>query len=226
MSDASAFALRLVRGAVGGIRERMADRLAELRAQVVDREVDLQVVLQHVVDEAARALDADRGTLWLADNARGELTSIAGYHPELPELKMPMREGVAGFVARTGTVLNVPRRDPRFAPRIDASTGYRTETLLAAPVIADGRTLGVLQVLNHRGGPFDAAHEDALVAIGQELAALLGESSLRSQLAPGARQPLAFAFNHIVGSSPAMEQVYARTRRAAATDATVLIRGE
>src|SRR5262249_4076302 len=55
-------------------------------------------------------LDADRATLFLVDSERGELWSkVAQHQGERPlEIRVPMDRGVAGHVARTGRILNVP----------------------------------------------------------------------------------------------------------------------
>ncbi len=205
------------------------DVLDELRGQLQHKQVDLDVVLAHVVDEAADRLDADRGTLFLVDHGREELVSRVGHLPEIAEIRLHMGEGVAGWVARSGTLVNVPTgtADPRFAPRVDRETGYRTESLLAVPVRdPGGGVVGVLQMLNKRGGTFAIADEATLVALAARVADLLAVSSLSSQLRTDATQPLAFRFNHIVGAAPAMHAAYDRITRAARTDATVLIRGE
>jgi len=208
----------------------MESGLGRLRTAQGDRQVALDDLLREAVDEVARQLDADRGTLYLVDRARGELTSRVAHLPELAEIRLRMGEGVAGWVASEGRVLNVPHgtTDPRFSPRIDERTGYRTRSLLAAPVLdAAGVTIGVLQVLNKRGADeFDAEDEARLQALAPEVAELLARTSLASQLQPGQRQPLSFGFNHIVGESAAMRAVFERTARAARTDATVLVRGE
>ena len=219
----------VVRWVVGGRGGGRVDELEGLASLLRERQVDLDVVLRRIVNEATDRLGADRGTLFLVDQGRGELVSRVGHLPELAEIRLRMGEGVAGWVARSGQVLNVPvgTRDPRFTARIDAATGYRTHSLLAAPVRRpDGALIGVLQLLNKRDGVFDGDDEAALSGLAARVAGLLAESSLGSQLDPGVAQPLAFRFNHIVGDAPAMQAAYARTARAARTTATVLVRGE
>ncbi len=203
--------------------------LQVLRALRPDQQVDLEELLRLVVDEVTRRLDADRGTLYLIDHARGELVSRVAHLPELAEIRLRLGEGVAGWVARNGQSVRVAEgaTDPRFATRIDQLTGYQTQSLLAAPVVdARGEAIGVLQVLNKRRGSFDPGDEAALAALAREVAALLEATSLRAQLHKDTRQHLAFRFNHIVGESTAMREVYERTARAARTEATVLVRGE
>jgi Nif-specific regulatory protein len=222
-------AAAVLRRWLGAEGEMPADWSTELRRLLTEREVDLDPVLRLIVDEATRRLEADRGTLYLIDHARHELVSRIAHLPEIAEIRLRVGEGVAGWVAETGTLLNVPRgtSDPRFTSRIDAMTGYRTTSLLAAPVrAADGAILAVLQVLNKRGGSFEAEDERHLIAFANQVTGVLESTSLRSQLRPGHTLPLGFRFNHIVGESATMNEVFDRTARAARTDATVLVRGE
>ena len=205
------------------------DWLPDLRARLKGRQLDLDEVLRLVVDAVTAQLDADRGTLYLVDHARNALVSRVAHLPEITEIRLAIGEGAAGWVARTGTVLRIARgaEDPRLARRIDALTGYHTETILAAPVQdARGHVVAVVQLLNKRGGEFDRDDERRLVSLTSDIAELLATSSLGNQLHPGQRHPLAYKFNDIVGESGAMVDVYDRTARAARTDATVLVRGE
>ena len=207
--------------------ERLA--LSARRAVQAGQQVDLETLLRAALDEIARQLGADRGTLYLLDHARGELVSRVAHLPELAEIRLRLGEGVAGWVAVHGEAVFIPgaASDPRFAGRIDSATGYRTHSLLAVPVDdVAGHRVGVLQVLNKSRGVFDAADCARLVSLAAEVARLLADTSLRSQLRPGQRQSLDFRFNGIVGVSPVMREVYERTARAAATDATVLVQGE
>ena len=202
----------------------------ELKALMLDRQVDLDRVLERIVHEAERLLAADRATLYLVDHARNELVSRVANLPEIAEIRLRVGEGIAGTVALTGEAVNVPfgTRDPRFTQRIDQLTGYRTRSLLAVPVRDPADCIvAVLQVLNKAaGGEFDRDDEAMLLELAGHVASVLDATSLRSQLRPGQTLPLAFRFNHVVGESAAMRQVFDRTARAAATEATVLVRGE
>lgn len=205
------------------------DWLTSLTEQVVHREVDLDRLLRTVVDQLTDELQADRGTLYLVDPVRRELVSRMASLPEIKEIRLGIGEGLAGWVAEHGVLVNVPlgNDDPRFAGRIDAATGYRTLSLLAAPVRGrDGAVVAVLQFLNKQNGVFNDDDEERLAQRSVRIARMLDHTSLAAQLGPGTRLPLAFRFNHIVGESAAMREVYRRTARAAATDATVLLRGE
>ncbi len=219
-----------------GLRSAVADTLAQLRRRLKARTVDLDTVLTAVVDEAVRRLDADRATLYLLDRVRGELVSRVAQLPEIAEIRLKPGEGVAGWVAASGEVVSVPSdlHDPRFTDRVDARTGYVTQSLLAVPIrdLPDPNrtnrpTIGVLQVLNKAGGcGFDSDDQALLESLADGVAGLLAATSLGSQLTDEPNHPLSFGFNLIVGDSAPMRAVYELTTRAARTNATVLVRGE
>ena len=221
-----------------------ADRRSVLLAllDLVRTEVDLDSLLRRIVDLVAQAMSADRATLFLIDKTTGELVSRAAHLPELPEIRLPPGQGIAGHVAQTRRPVAASNADdhPRFAPAIDRITGYKTTTVLAAPILAtaatgpeqkdlkdgkdakDPEVLGVLQVLNKRAGLFDDRDRDLLCELAVEVATALSETALRERVTGQAPE----RYHRIVGSSPSMRRAYEIIARAAATSATVLLRGE
>ncbi len=182
-------------------------------------------VLAALVREAAGALGAHRGTLFLLDRARGLLVSRVA--EAAPELVLPLDEGVAGEVARTGVLAVVGGGDPRIARRFEEQTGFRVEDLLAAPVRAPGGAIvGVLELLNR--GHTEVAQEEAhaVRSVCARLGAALDATSLGPQLTREGPRPLVYGLNRVVAFGPAMAEVGRRVARAAPTDATVLVIGE
>jgi Nif-specific regulatory protein len=203
-------------------------------SDLLQREVDLEHFLDLILERITRALNADRGTLYLVDRDRGELVSKAAQLPELGIIRLDVGQGIAGHVAKTGETVNVPHTtgDARFFGGIDRKTGYRTVSCLAVPMRdRSGGVIGVVQVLNKRQGTFDHDDERLLMALTAQASAAVEATSL----GPALRRfehgslpvpPLAYRFNRIVGESDPMRAVYALTEKAAATSANVLIRGE
>lgn len=224
----SEYAAGLVDGVLDGRRAMARDWLERLLGDLSDRQVDLEEVLARIIDETTRRLRADRGTLYLADHATRELVSRVAHLPEIAEIRLRIGEGFAGWVAQNAKPLRVAAdtADDRHAEKIDRITGYSTQSMLAVPLLRTGVVVGVLQLLNHRDGAFTDADELALVRIAEQVVAILDRTSLRSQLQQDSPRPLAFRFNHIVGESARMQQVYALVERAARTEVTVLVRGE
>ena len=199
---------------------------------LLQREVDLDVLLREILDRIVDAVAADRGTLYLVDARRGELCSKVGHLPELREIRLKIGEGIAGSVATSGQLTNVPaaEKDPRFARAVDAKTGYKTRSLLAAPLRArGGEIIGVAQVLNSKRGHFSVDDEERLRRLCAEAAMAIESTSLIAELtgdSSGAPLPERYRYNRVVGESAPMRAVYELVRKAAATSASVLLRGE
>ena len=205
------------------------DSVLLVLGDLVRREVDLDVLLEQVIDTVTRAMDADRGTFYLVDRARGELFSKAAHLPELREIRLKIGQGIAGHVARTGESVSLSHSegDPRFYGAIDRATNYATRSMLCVPVHdRAGEILGVLQLLNKKGAAFDAEDEALLRALASQVAMIVERTSLYAQLRAPTGGPLRYRFNGVIGGGPRMRRVYDLVARAAGTDATVLITGE
>jgi Nif-specific regulatory protein len=206
--------------------EQRFELLADLGAMIAG-EVELDDLLATFAARVARALGADRATLWLIDNATGEIRSRVATLPELPELRVPPGHGVVGHVARTGELMNNRDvgADPRWAEAIAQRIGYPVTSMLTAPIVRRGQIRGVLQVLNKRDGAFTTRDEEFIRVLAEQIGRALDYTTLRGDDASRGLT-LRGRFNHVIGRSPAMAQVYEMIVRAAQTDATVLLHGE
>jgi signal transduction histidine kinase len=156
-------------------------------------ETDIDKVLTRIVQTASSMLVAERATLFVIDNAKNELWSrvlTEGTEPgvtEVREIRLPLDgRSLAAEAARNGTVMRIdaPYEDPRFDPSTDQRTGFRTRSILIAPIDArDRRRLGVLQVLNHQGGAFDQADEEFARALASSAGVSLEYVQLSEELA-------------------------------------------
>ena len=109
-------------------------------------------MLEAIVRTAAGVFEAAA-----TDEVTGELVYQAAWGAgadEIAGVRLPSGQGVAGSVVATGESLAVPecRSDPRFAERIAEGTGYVPNTMLVAPLQAQGRPIGALSVLDRRDG--------------------------------------------------------------------------
>ena len=149
-------------------------------------ETDFDRLLQLIMEETTRAMEADRSTLFLVDRDRGELWSrVALGLQEKKEIRFKAHLGIAGHVATTGELLNIPEAydDSRFNQAVDRQTGYRTKTILCMPVRnKEGTIVGVLQVLNKRVGVFTPADEEMLDALSSQAAIALENARLYEDL--------------------------------------------
>ncbi len=139
--------------------KRITDILLS-KSDAIAAETDLDKLLGIINDETRELLEADRCTVFVLDDEKGELWSRVGTGLELSEIRIPKSVGIAGHVATTGEILNLADayEDPRFNREVDKATGYRTRALLCMPMRnRQQETIGVLQVLNKKqwGGHFD-----------------------------------------------------------------------
>jgi len=150
-------------------------------------EANIDRVLGRIVATALRMLDCERATLYVLDQGKNELWSRVLTESELKEIRLPLDgRSLAAEVARTGRLLRIdaPYEDPRFDPSVDARTGFRTRSMLVAPIDArDHRRLGVLQAVNDREGIFQEDDERFIQALAGAAGVALEFVELSEELA-------------------------------------------
>ncbi len=149
--------------------------------------LDLDQLLELILRKIADLLEADRATLYLLDEHRQRLLSRIIIGDEAKSIELPVGGGVAGHVAKFGQTIRIKDayRDRRFSRHWDEMTGYRTRSVLAAPMKNHvGRTIGVIQVLNKRGAlpgavdEFSQHDEELLTALATQAAVSIDNSRL------------------------------------------------
>jgi signal transduction histidine kinase len=180
---------------------RLADALrSEQRISRALREVgtalgttlDLDDLLELILGKVTELLEADRATLYLLDETKDELVSRIVVGGEVRSIRMKLGHGIAGLVAVSGETIRVADayRDPRFEREWDLLTGYRTTSMLAAPLRNHlGRTIGVLQVLNKRVATGFTPDDEAIAsALSTQAAVAIDNSRLVLSLIQKNRQ--------------------------------------
>ena len=121
----------------------------------------LQLAAQSVGSAVASVLvrDGDEGGLKF-------LTATSGVSDELLALRLPPGAGIAGLVFSTTQPMAVGdvSNEGSFWSEADRRTGFKTITVLATPLRANGEMVGVLEFVNRPGdppyGPFTPAEMD------------------------------------------------------------------
>jgi signal transduction histidine kinase len=150
-------------------------------------EANVDRVLGRIVETATAMLDCERATLYVIDHGRNELWSRVLSDSDVQEIRLPLDgRSLAAEVARNGRLLRIdaPYEDPRFDPSVDARTGFRTRSILVAPIDArDRRRLGVLQAVNDREGQFQEDDERFILALAGSAGVALEYVQLSEELA-------------------------------------------
>ena len=113
-------------------------------------------MLEAIADTARAAFHARAVSILVADGGELVFAAVSGEGADdMIGRRISAARGIAGSVLATGRPLVVEdvANDPRFATGFARSTGYVPKELMAAPIVADGRPLGVMNVLDrpHRG---------------------------------------------------------------------------
>jgi phosphoserine phosphatase RsbU/P len=152
-------------------------------ARAISQPLTLQSLLEQVAATACEVLQAERASVWLADEAGQRLELRVAR--DLAPLHASWGRGVVGHCAATHEIVNVADAyaDSRFNPEVDRASGFRTRSILALPLVdAAGRLVGVLQLLNKRSGPFDEGDENLATALAAPCAAALTRARMTEQL--------------------------------------------
>jgi GAF domain-containing protein len=110
-------------------------------------------LLQSIVEVARRVFGAAAASVFLLDQQTDELVfeAVAGEgEDQLVGTRFPSGTGLAGWVVTSGQALLVDdvSASPLFARQAAESTGYVPSSIMAAPLIASGECIGVLEVLD------------------------------------------------------------------------------
>lgn len=154
--------------------------------QAMAAEQNLDRLLAIIKTETEKALDADRCTVFIYDRDRNELWSrVATGLDTSEEIRFPAHLGVAGYVAKTGEILNIPHayEDPRFNMEIDKKTNYRTRNMLCMPMRnRKMEIIGVFQILNKHVESFTKLDEDLLMPIATQAGVAIENATLAKEM--------------------------------------------
>jgi adenylate cyclase len=154
-------------------------------AEAISTELHIDTLFARIIAAATQLLNAERSTLFLFDPAKDELWSQIAEGTGQKEIRIPSGAGIAGAAFTSGEVEVVPDAyaDARFNREVDRISGYRTRNLIAVPIIEKtGERLGVVQVLNKRGGAFAPIDIRRLKAFCSQIAIAIQNAKLFSDV--------------------------------------------
>jgi HD-GYP domain-containing protein (c-di-GMP phosphodiesterase class II) len=138
---------------------------------------DLDLLLERILLEARKVVHADAGSIYVKekaveDGSQIEKLVIKYAHNDTTQKKLPTgqkmiysvfsvpinEKSISGYCALTKKLINVPDMynipgdaPYSFNPSFDKLSGYKTTSTLTIPLVtADGRLLGVIQVINSK----------------------------------------------------------------------------
>jgi diguanylate cyclase (GGDEF)-like protein len=139
------------------IESRQLDHLRVFHdvARSLTTSLELEEILGAIMEKMAQFFGPERWSMMMVDEASNELyyaIAVGQDAASLKGLRVPMGEGVAGWVAATGNPLIVPDvvLDPQWSKFAAAHPELGIQSIACIPVRAANKTLGVIQLLNSK----------------------------------------------------------------------------
>jgi len=173
---------------------KQAEMLLNVSRRVAAIE-SLDEVLETIVEMTTWELSAERGTLFLNDPVTDELYSRFAQGNFQREIRILNNTGIAGAVFQSGEGLIIldAYSDDRFNRTVDEQTGFKTRSILCAPVkTVKGDLIGVIQVLNKKGGEFTTEDLELLEAMTTQASVALQSTQFVEKMKKSREQELEF----------------------------------
>lgn len=180
------------------LRARRTERFAQMLLQVTNdlaKTKSLDEALETLVNITTSSIGAERGTIFLNDKTTGELYSRVAQGNFRREIRILNTKGVAGwvFTRNEGVVIHDAYKDERFNKAVDVRTGFRTKSILCAPLrTIAGDEIGVSQILNKIEGAFTEDDLDLLEAMTEQAAVAIQGNIIVEQIEAARKQELEF----------------------------------
>lgn len=135
------------------------------------RTLHLRELLSAMMERVRDVLEAEACSVLLMDAPSRTLrweVALGEGAGKLQTLSVPLGQGISGRVAQTGRAIRIEdaQNDPRWqGRRYDDESGFTTRSILCVPIETRGSIIGVIQVLNRRGGPFTDDDQRLLEAL-------------------------------------------------------------
>lgn len=155
----------------------------------------LDQTLDTLVQIMASESGAEWGTIFLNDPRTGELYSRVMHGEHSREIRILNSEGVAGHVFQSGEplIIDDAYSNELFNPRVDASTGLKTRSILAIPMRkTNGKIIGVCEMVNKKTGDFTDENREVVEALATQASISLESAQYAERMELSRRQELEF----------------------------------
>jgi signal transduction histidine kinase len=176
---------------VAAMRRRIAEleRVLEISRELTSA-LTLKPLLRKILATATEVTESEGASILLLDAHTGELRFRAAFGPVSEEILevnaiVPVEDSLAGLIlaSRQPLVASDIQADPRLYREVDQQTGFVTRSLLGVPLQLANRCVGVVEVINKRGGQ-DFSQEDVktLIALAAQAAIAVENARLYKEV--------------------------------------------
>ncbi|MBI5352417.1 MAG: PAS domain S-box protein [Chloroflexi bacterium] len=156
--------------------ERERDLLDRVRG-IVENELDLGTILRRVVESTKETFSYSHVSLYLLSGEALVLQHQVGYAQVLEEI--PLTQGIAGRVARTGepVFLKDTRSDPAYFTAIE---GIVSE--ICVPIFDEGKVIGIFSVENAQETRLTESDLKLIMVLIQDISPAIGRARIHTRL--------------------------------------------
>ncbi len=193
----------------------------------------VQEQLEALVDSVIGLTNASKGFVILLENDDIKVSVARNItHKNLPNGVQHLSDSILQKVIQTKRpiIISDALRDEVFA-KSESVMNLKLSSVMCAPLIAQGKMLGIIYVGNDDVvSLFDNSNLNVFVIFATQAALILQNALLRDQLISDrdqlAEQLEEKKFGDIIGSCPALIEIFQKVEKVAKTDISVLITGE
>jgi len=145
----------------------------------VTNALGLEEATSMLIKNTCEILDCDRATIFVYDKYSNVLNLHQGEGLNHINIKVPVDAGIAGWVFQNGERQRIDDvyLDSRFNNEVDLKTGYKTKTILCAPLKSTtGEIIGVIQGINKKNGLFNSDDEEIMEIFANQASLILNNS--------------------------------------------------
>jgi len=203
-------------------------------ALTVGKSLELKRILEDVLDRIIRFMNVDAGVIYVVDDATMELIPVSFRNlleevvRDLSEKKVKVGECMCGNIAQCNQEVIITERafeDPRFTRGTLKKEGM--EFYAGLPILAKGKVVGVLCVINHAPYSLDRELLDILRAATLPIGLAIENARIFETVRKEADARIRyFNFEGIITNSPKMAGILGLVRKITDVPSSILIYGE
>ncbi|MDP3981796.1 MAG: ATP-binding protein [Chlamydiota bacterium] len=165
---------------------RLYEIIAYEMSAITSTDIRIQDMMHETIDIIFKALHADACSIMIIDEKNKELYTVAGkdasLHQSNHHIKLPIGQGIAGWVALKGERLNIPDVEEESRYFRNPNLHQDIRSLLCEPLKFGTKILGVINVSRKTVMPFSEAESEILSIIASRAALAIENKSIVAQL--------------------------------------------
>lgn len=154
----------------------------------INSTLNIGELLGIIMQTASQVMETEAASLMLIDDENQDLVfkvALGEKGSLMEKFRVKIGEGISGTVAQSGKseIVNDTLKDPRFASKFDAKTGFRTRSILCVPLRVKEKIIGVLQAINPISYPlFSTEHLELFETFADQAAIALENAKMHEAI--------------------------------------------